>query len=295
MIAAAPSPTTSETLDFSDVESTALLTLYGRAMESRSPDPILVDKTAEQLVERIDPLIAGSDDSLLRMLHEREIDPRLVVHLALRAQKYDQYALENHSSHPHSAIVNLGCGMDTRFQRIDNGRLVLFDLDLPEMIRFKHSLLQETDRYHMLASSVTDYRWMDMVASTIGSGAAIFLAEGLLMYLEPDAVKELVLTLQSRFPGSILACEMTNRLYVSGLWKKMTARKMQRRFSLGKGTAFSFGISSPDELESWNEGIEFIDQWSYFDSGHPKLGWMGRLGNISLMRNAQYTVRYRLK
>lgn len=31
--------------------------------------------------------------------------------------------------------------MDTRFFRIDNGRIIFYDLDLPEVISFKQSLL----------------------------------------------------------------------------------------------------------------------------------------------------------
>lgn len=140
--------------DFSDVEDTFLLALYGRASESQSEDPILVDKTAQRITRQIDPLIAGSSEPLLNMLYERRVDPRLVVHLALRAQKYDAYARDFIIRFPGGALVNLGCGMDTRFQRIDDGLLMPFDLGLPEVIHCKKNILQETDRYRMIASSM---------------------------------------------------------------------------------------------------------------------------------------------
>jgi O-methyltransferase involved in polyketide biosynthesis len=57
------------------------------------------------------------------MLYRKEVDPRLVVHAALRARKYDQYAQEFLACHPGGVVVNLGCGMDTCFQRIDDGEL----------------------------------------------------------------------------------------------------------------------------------------------------------------------------
>ncbi len=287
-------PGSSPVLDFSDVETTALVTLYGRALESRSSNPILVDEAAERIVAQIDRQIAGTPDRLLRMLHAHKIDPNLVVHIALRSQKYDQYAHDFLSRHPNGVIANLGCGMDTRFQRIDDGRLTFFDLDLPEMIRFKHGFLSETDRYHMIASSVFDYRWMDTVASATGERPLLFLAEGLLMYLDPVQVQSLILKMQSRFPGCELVAEVVNKRWVSGLFKKMAAGKMQRRLKLGKGTEYRFGIASPDELEAWNDHIQYIDHWSYFDSNHPKLGWLRLFRSVGFMRTTQYTVRYRL-
>lgn len=44
-------------LDISGVEETALLTLYTKAIESQSADPILKDKHAEALVQKIDPYL----------------------------------------------------------------------------------------------------------------------------------------------------------------------------------------------------------------------------------------------
>jgi methyltransferase (TIGR00027 family) len=280
-------------LDFSDVESTNLLTLYSRAIESRSDDPILSDPYAERIVDLIDQQIADSKDPLLRLLNQKEVDPRLVVHAALRARKYDQYAQEYLARHPGGVVVNLGCGMDTRFQRIDDGQLRLFDLDLPEVIGLKRRILPEGERYQMIAASVFEYHWMDQVAAAAG-GPLIFLAEGLFMYLDPDKVKALVLEIQARFPGSELVCELVNKGWIEGWRGKMGAVKMQRQLKIGAGARFTFGVDTPDELESWNPGIEFLEQWSYFDSNHPKLGWMRLFRHLALFRGVQYTAHYRL-
>jgi methyltransferase (TIGR00027 family) len=258
-----------------------------------SPDPILADPQAERIVAQIDERLAGTQDRLLSRLRNHKIDSSLVVHIALRAQKYDQYAQDFLSRYPAGVVVSLGCGLDTRFQRIDNGQVTFFDIDLPGMIGFKRSLLPETPRYRMIAASVFDPAWMDTVAAVAG-GPALFLAEGLFMYLDGDKVRQLVLDLQERFPGSELVCEMVNKRFASGSFKKVTARKMQGRMKLGKGTEFSFGIASPDELQSWNAGIQYLERWSYFESNHPKLGWMRVFRHFPPMNNVQYTVRYRL-
>jgi O-methyltransferase involved in polyketide biosynthesis len=77
------------TLDLSSVEETALLTLYNRAIESQSEAPILKDEKAEELMDRIDGLLERETGKMARQLRERTVDPRLNVHIALRARKYD--------------------------------------------------------------------------------------------------------------------------------------------------------------------------------------------------------------
>jgi methyltransferase (TIGR00027 family) len=284
---------TPKALNLSDVEASSLVTLYSRAIESQSSDPILRDEAAVEIVRQLDPLLAGSPEALARSLSRHEVNKNLVIHIALRARRYDEYARSFLERRPDGVVVNLGCGMDTRFFRLDDGRLVLFDLDLEEVIDLKRQLISENERYHMIAASVFDYQWMDQVSQN-GRGKALFLAEGVFMYLDPAEVKSLVLELQSRFTGSELVCEVVNSMWLSKLFKPMVQSKMQRGAGLGKGAVFNFGVPNGRALEAWNPGIEFLDEWSYFESNHPKLGWVGWFGRFKLFRRTQWTVHYRL-
>ena len=76
----------------------------------------------------------------------------------------------------------------------------------------------------MIASSVLDYKWMEDLKKR-STGPFLFLAEGLFMYLEKSDVKNLVIKMQSEFPGSELACEVVNESIISGPLKG--AMKMQ--------------------------------------------------------------------
>ena len=84
-------------------------------------------------------------------------------------------------------------------------------LTCPEMIEYKKQFYKETDRYHLIAASVFDHAWMDQVAK-IGKHPVLFVAEGVFMYLDGEKVKDLILTLQARFPGSELVCEVVTEL-----------------------------------------------------------------------------------
>jgi methyltransferase (TIGR00027 family) len=277
----------------SDVAETGLLTFYCHAIESQSPHPILEDQKAVEIAQRINPLIADSPNRLLRNLANGKIKDELVVHITLRAKKYDDYARSFLAANPNGIIVNLGCGMDSRFIRIDNGRVIFFDLDLPDMIAFKKQFYQQTDRYSMLGVSVFDISWMDQVKK-FGNRPVLIMAEGLFMYLNGKKVKELVLELQTRFPGSELVCEVVTAFFTRKPWDWMVALKLNQQQGVGKGAAFTFGIRNSRELETWHPGIEFLDDWSYFDTHHPRLGWVGRMGKMKFMRNVQYTIHYRL-
>jgi O-methyltransferase involved in polyketide biosynthesis len=282
-----------DSISLPDVAQTGLLTFYCHVVESQHPHPILVDEKAVQVSRQLAPLLAASPNRMLRNLEKGKIKNVLVVHINLRAKRYDEYAGSFLKEHPDGVLVNIGCGMDSRFQRIDNGRMTCLDLDLPEMIEFKHQFYAETDRYHFIPASVFDYAWIDQVAG-IGKRPVIFMAEGVFMYLSGEKVKSLILELQSRFPGSELVCEVVTKFFTRKPWDKMVAMKLNRQIGIGNGAAFTFGISNSRELETWHPGIEYLDDWSYFDTRHPRLGWVGMFGKIQLMRNVQYSVHYRL-
>ena len=110
------------------------------------PIPILKDPMAEAIIARIDPILQQKDGAMARQLRNRAVDPRLNVHLALRSRKYDDYARAFLAQHHAGVIVNIGCGLDMRFFRIDNGEMQFYDLDLPNVIELKRQLCPVNDR-----------------------------------------------------------------------------------------------------------------------------------------------------
>ena len=276
-----------------DVAETCLLTMYCHALESETDNPILVDDKAVEIARALNPELATAESQLLRKLASGKIDKRLIVFINLRAKRFDQYARDFLARHPNGTIVNLGCGMDSRFLRVDNGQMQFYDLDLPEVIALKKKFFEENERYRLLGCSVVDHRWMDQVLEH-NSEPTLFLAEGLFMYLDPDRVKSLVLALQSHFPGSELVCEVYNKAWLSPTMKKIASRKMQRRCKMGKDAEFKFGLADSREMEQWGPGITFLDEWSYFDSNHPKMGALRWFRKSKTFRYTQWSVHYRL-
>ena len=279
-------------IEISDVAATSFVTLYCHAIESQSKDPILDDQKAVEITRELNKILLVSENRLDKDLVKGKLKKELVIHVAIRAKQYDRYVRDFLENSPDGIVVNIGCGLDSRFLRVDNGRVMFYDLDLPEVIEIKKLFFEENERYHFISSSVLNHEWMSIVLEH--EGPFLFVAEGVFMYLDPQDVQSLILKLQSKFPGSELVCEVFNSLWLRKPLKRMMNYKMQHQLHLGKDATFHFGIRDSQEMEEWHAGIEFLDDWSYFDSEEKKLGWLKMFRNIEFFRKTQWTVHYRL-
>jgi O-methyltransferase involved in polyketide biosynthesis len=279
-------------LPVSGIALTSFLTLYCHAIDAQSKDPILNDTASAGIATALDKMLAGSPDKLARVLLARRIRRSLVNHIAMRAKRYDEYFGEFLARCPGGVVVNIGCGLDSRFARADNGTVQYYDLDLPAIMAIRKQFFKETDRYHTITSSVLDFSWMDTVSEH--QGPFLFLAEGVFMYLLPEDVRALVLKLKDRFPGSELVCEVVNARWLSGPFKGFLNFKMRRQLHFGNDVTYHSGLSHSEEMEEWGPGIRFLDDWSYLDSYRGGFGWLKVFRHVGFLRYTQWTVHYRL-
>jgi len=280
----------------SDISETLLIPLYSRALESKTENPVIIDKKAIEITNELNKIFEKSNSLIYQNLAKgksrKRNSKKLNVAMALRTRKFDRYCNSFLEENPHGTIVEIGCGLSTRFSRILDNTGNWYDLDFPEVIEIRKEFFKETDRYHLIASSVLDFEWMEKISTN--TNKILFIAEGLLMYLQEKDVKELILKMQKSFPGCCLACEVVNTYLVKVLKKERWKKKFQRDFGLGKDASFYFGIKDSKDLESWNEGIKFLEDWTYFDDKEKKMGWMNLLGKSKKLSKTQWTVYYQL-
>ncbi|OQB25928.1 MAG: Leucine carboxyl methyltransferase [Chloroflexi bacterium ADurb.Bin180] len=243
------------------VAQTNLITLYARALESQRDDALLRDERAVELVQGID-----YDWTRIQLGEEDRVG------LALRGLEMDRLCRDFMGRHPGGCAVHIGCGLDTRFWRVDDGQVLWYDLDLPQVIEGRRELIGgEQARYRMLASSVLDESWMHTL-SCQQCGQVLFVAEGVLMYLQPQQVRWLVAMLARRFAGSELVCDAVTPCY-------RFVNNVKLRLSHSKGRTH-WAIKRPEELESWGEGIRLLESYYYLDQDEPRLAdhrWLIRL------------------
>jgi O-methyltransferase involved in polyketide biosynthesis len=118
--------------DLSGVPATMLISLCIRAVESQRPDALIKDERAEALVRRLDP------ETLRKTLALTEDSTRVVM--IVKSRDFDRFTQDFLARHADAVVVHIGCGLDTRFDRVDNGRVEWYDLDLPEVIELRRKL-----------------------------------------------------------------------------------------------------------------------------------------------------------
>lgn len=179
--------------DLSKVTGTMLVTLQYRASDALSRPSLLHDRAAVDALDKI-----GKPFGRLHTL-AMSGDRYLVV---LRAWQLDDWAAAFLRRHPDATVLQLGCGLDSRAFRLDLPPGVhWYDVDLPEVIELRRGLYGDLDNYTMIASSVTDAGWLDEVPT---GRPTLIIAEGLLMYLQPDDVRTLLTRLTERFESGEL-------------------------------------------------------------------------------------------
>jgi len=135
-------------LTLSDVGTTGLLTALSHAIESRSRTPLLRDPEAEAIAARLTPMLATSPSKVLRRLARGSIRSNLVVHLAIRARKYDEYARDFAARH-RGACCQSRCGWPPSGYR----RRACRRLDSNEL-HARHSCRSATESPHRLSVSL---------------------------------------------------------------------------------------------------------------------------------------------
>ncbi|KAI8953996.1 S-adenosyl-L-methionine-dependent methyltransferase [Xylaria longipes] len=188
----------------SPVEETMVLTLWSRARDAASPNPVLGDVHAQRFLDRVDA------NSFSPTLFPR--DHRYYNYITVRAKQLDQWCkvfLEAHAHEP-VTVVHLACGLDLRAMRLQRscGENVLWiDLDRPEVVNLRRRLMPDPVRaegedkewdYRLIGASVSDESWIDEIPQ---DRPLLVIAEGLFPYLTPEEAMTLLRRLVKHAPS----------------------------------------------------------------------------------------------
>ena len=234
------------------VPQTLLIPLRGRYLETKRKGGIISDPKAVEIIDAIEHDFAEND---------LPWDSQIMI--STRTEIFDQAANKFLEKNPNGVIVNLGSGLDARGHRVDNGSMLWYDLDLDECIELRKKFFKETDRIRFISKSVLDFSWMDMIEK---NRPVLFIAEGLLHYLEESDVKDLMAELESNFPNSEFVFEIYSPM-ITGSWHRHP--HIRNAFSM-----FKWGLNTGKTLEKWSKGIRFLTEWHYLDRHPKRWRWM---------------------
>ena len=238
--------TDSVKVELGPVQETLLIPLLARARETEKPRGLLHDPRALEIVRALDYDFSKWEGG------------RSLAGAMLRARMFDHYVETFLQACPHGTVVDLGCGLDTRFERLDNGQVRWFDLDLPDVIALRQCFFDNTPRRTMIAASLLDCAWMDQVEDA--GGPWMFVAEAVLIYLDALDARCVLATLAQRFPGARLAFDTTAAKMVDSQASHDAMRHLPR------DSWFRWRCDDPREIESWGANLRLLSSETFFDA-----------------------------
>lgn len=266
-----------EKVDLRGAPATLLITLYAKALDYRSPHPVLGDERAHRIARMID-----YDFERIEGFWDRVVIP-------IRARQYDEWLREFLTGHRDAVVLNLGCGLDTRVSRIDPPASVRwFDVDLPEVIDLRRRFYTDSPNYTMAAASLTEDWWLDPIPS---DRPAWIVAEGVLEYIDAEDVKALLNRLTSHFAEGQVVFDCLNTFAVTSARPELEAQT---------GATHTWVVDDIREVDALDPRLRRLDNLSVFRTRHRReLPWRYRVlfaaaSCIPRFRDMHRLLRYEL-
>ena len=114
-----------------------------------------------------------------------------------RSKRFDIIINNFLKDNPYGTIINIGCGLDTTYERINNQSVIWYDLDLSDVIELRRKFLMESDKRKFIASSFLDTDWLNKIQR---DNKIMFISTGVFVYFEESAIKDFLIRIADRFP-----------------------------------------------------------------------------------------------
>jgi methyltransferase (TIGR00027 family) len=256
------------------VPETMLLTLYHRALDTKRPDSIIKDEFAVRFVQQIEHDFSKFDDWKMQW------------GIPVRTWLIDTAVRNCLQDYPDTVVVTLGAGLCARALRLDNGQTQWFSIDLEDVQPFWEKLIGESERNRFIACSASNFDWIEKILEMYPNSTFLFVAEGLFQYLPEVEVKQVILTIQQRFPNSEIIMEVLGKFMVNNTKLHRTVART--------GAVFQWGVNDCKGLEAWADGIVLLNQWYSFDYHRERqrylfllpyfLGGKGQFGKVAQLK-----------
>lgn len=228
------------------VQETLLLPLWGRAYETQQTQPRLMDKKAVEIMGKIDYDFSTIIETQAMSQHG----------WVARSLHTDKMVKEFIKKHPKATIVNLGCGMDTTFSRIDNEEVSFYELDFPDVIELRKHFYEDSERHISIASSFHDTDlWFDKIKVVNG---LLFLAGGVFVYSTEEQMKKFFIATADYFKNCEFYFDAMSPLGLK-IGKKMVLKKGGMDFFKDSE---GWALKSVKSIEKWDKRIKVVSSTS---------------------------------
>lgn len=247
------------------VQETLLIPLYGRKYAMDLYPDLFMDHDCQALFDRIDFTVPDNMKGMLGnigciMGATRQYDMASACRAYLKA-------------HPNACVVNLGCGLDTTFRQVDNGKAKGYNLDFPDTIAIRNELLGNREREFNIACDLNDISWFDQIDFHPEDGI-VFFASGVFYYFKMTDVEKLFAAMAEHFPGGKLVFDATKK---KGL--KSMLKTWLKGFEM-KDINVYFSVDDVHTLKEWSSHISSAVSNPYLTGYRPLDKRYGFITNI---------------
>lgn len=255
------------------VQKTLFMPLWARAAETKKVRPLLIDKTAVEIVDSIDFDFSRMSENLAEI--------NQIAWIA-RCKRFDMTVKSFIDEHPDGTIVNIGCGLDTSYERLNRKGLLWYDLDLPEVIELKKKFLSETGNRKFISSSFLETEWFDDI---IIRDKVLFISTGVFVYFEENVIRDFIIKAADRFGQCEMFFDVTSPKGVE------IANQVIEKSGLDSRSFFKWGLTDKYIISSWDKRINLTDTYYTFKIDGLKLSPENqKIAEISDSLDIQYMV-----
>lgn len=265
------------------IGETLLITLYIKYKESINEESDYVDTTACKLVEKIDYDFSKFDGAI-----------KSSVGVIIRTKYFDKCLKNFIKEHTNPIVILLGCGLDTRYQRMDiktQEKAIFYQLDIPEVIKIREKLIPPTKNERYISSSMFENKWMDKIISENPNGQFIIIIEGVIMYFTEQDLKPFFQQIAQKFPSNTY-------IYFDTINKWMSKNSHLHDIVRLMDAEFKFGNDDDIIFENWSDKLTLVSTKLFYNFDEwKKTGFFNTkiLPLIPQFRRASRLVHYKTK
>ncbi|MBV1857608.1 MAG: class I SAM-dependent methyltransferase [Nannocystaceae bacterium] len=255
----AATPNTEGLQSLGAIPKTLLITVWGRAMASEKPLTLINDPFAVKMKES-EPHLFEPLETLSK--YSKRF---MAIGLGVRTQCFDEAVGEFLAKHPDGLVLNIGCGLDARAHRLDNGEATWVDVDLPDSIAWRRRVLPTKDNHHLIEGSLTEpASWLGDVPRK--EGQAVFVtSEGTFPYFDEAEIRSFLTALIDHFGPFGGYIELTGDLSKDRVHPSVRA--------IGSEAPFRSGFRKPAEaLARMHDDVRVLGHESLFRRERPRWG-----------------------
>lgn len=232
-----------------NVQETLLLPLWGRAVETGKKHPLLEDKSAVMIIDQLDYDFSTIAANMKEVIRVSWIARSLVI---------DRMIKKLLSENPQATIVNIGCGFDTTFYRVDNGKLTWYDLDLPDVMEWRKKFVPENSRVKCIAGSFLDDEWLVRLA-TERKGKILFVLAGVLCYFDEYQIKDFFMKIADSFPESEMVFDAFSPKAI-----QLSNKMVLRDGGMDENAMLKWGLKKAKDIELWDRRFRVLEEYPIY-------------------------------